>query len=137
MDTKWAMMADFSILLPDRPGELMRLSSKLQEDGINLIGLWGYGGVDNVNGQAKFYCVPENADTFREFIKAEKLEFTEGLTIYLSGTDQGGALVETLDLIASAGVNLHAIQAVAVHGEYGCFVWADPKDWDTIAKTLG
>jgi hypothetical protein len=127
------MMADFAIMLPDRPGELAKMSASLKDAGIGLVGLWGYGGV---NGKARFYCVPENAERFRDFVMKEGLEFAEGLTIYLSGPDRGGALVETLDRIASAGVNLHAIQAVAVQGDYGCFIWAEPKDWDIIARVL-
>ncbi len=136
MKTKWAMMADFSITMPDRPGELMTLSTKLRDSEINLYGLWGYGGVDSINGNSRFYCVPENAAAFREFIKRENIKFEEGLTIYLTGPDSGGALVETLELIASEGINLHAIQAVAIRGEYGCFIWADPQHWDKLSQIL-
>ena len=58
------------------------------------------------------------------------------MTIYISGADEGGALVESLELIAQAGVNVHAIQAVTVKGEFGCFIWADAEDWDTISQML-
>ena len=133
MDLKSAMKADFSIELEDRPGALAALSGKLQEAGINLLGLWGYGGH---NDSGKLYCVPKDAKEFRAFAEAEKLKFEEGVTIYISGADEGGALVESLELIAQAGVNVHAIQAVTVKGEFGCFIWADAEDWDTISQML-
>lgn len=63
---KCAMMADFSINLPDEPGELSRLTAMLRE----------------------------------------------------------------------AGINLQAIESVAVRGEFGCFLWADEQNWDVLANLL-
>lgn len=133
MELRSAMKADFSIELEDRPGALAAVSLKLQDAGVDLLGLWGYGGA---NGSGKLYCVPKDAKKFRAFAEAEKLKVEEGVTIYISGADQGGALVESLELIAQAGINVHAIQAVTVQGEFGCFIWADAEDWDTIAQML-
>ncbi|UCD76220.1 MAG: hypothetical protein JSV91_04715 [Phycisphaerales bacterium] len=133
MELRSATKADFSITLEDRPGALAALSLKMQEAGIELLGLWGYGGRA---GTGKLYCVPKDARQFREFAQDEGLEVEEGLTIYLSGADRGGALVESLELIAQGGINVHAIQAISVHGEFGCFIWADAADWDTIAEML-
>lgn len=130
---KGAMMSDFSISLPDRPGELARLASMLREAEVNLVGLWGYGAGQ---GKARFYCVPETAEQFRNFAHSAGLEVEEGKTFYLTGAGQPGSLTEWLDKIASAGINLHAIQAVQMHGEFGCFIWADSEDWDALARLL-
>ncbi len=130
---KWAMMSDFSIDLPNRPGELARLASILREADVSLVGLWGYG---SGQGQARFYCVPERAEQFRDFAQSAGLSVTEGKTFYLSGSDRPGALVEWLDKIAAAGINLQAIEAVGIHGEFGCFIWAEPKDLDNLKKLL-
>ena len=131
--TKWARMADFAIELPDRPGELARLAKKFRAADVSLIGIWGYGG----KGQnARFYCVPESADQFRNFADSAGLNITEGTTFYLSGSDTVGTLVRMLEEIASSGVNLHAIQCVSFNGEFGCFVWADPADWETLTRLI-
>ncbi len=131
--SKWAMMSDFAINLPDRPGELARLASMLREADVGLVGLWGYGpGQD----KARFYCVPERAEQFRNFVRSAGFDVTEGTTFYLTGDDRPGALVEWLDKIAAAGINLQAIEAVGIHGEFGCFVWADPDDHDRLKKML-
>ena len=102
MELRSATKADFSITLEDRPGALAALSLKMQEAGIELLGLWGSG---DQSGSGKLYCVPKNAKQFRDFAKSQKLKVEEGLTIYLSGADRGGALVESLELIAQAGIN--------------------------------
>lgn len=130
---KWAMMSDFSITVPDRPGELARLAASMRRADLNLVGLWGYG---EGRGQARFYCVPERADRFRDFVRSQGMEYQEGNTFYLTGADHPGALVEWLDRIASAGINLHAIEAVRIEGEFGGFIWADPGDWDALAELL-
>jgi prephenate dehydratase len=130
---KWAMMSDFSLQLPDRPGELARLAAMLREADVNLVGLWGYGGG---RGSARFYCVPERADQFRNFARSAGLEFEEGRTFYLTGTDHPGALVRWLEKIASAGINLQAIDAVQVRGEFAGFIWADAGDWDALTELL-
>jgi hypothetical protein len=130
----WTKMSDFFIELPDRPGELARLAAKFRAADIALIGLWGYGG----DGEfAHFYCVPENPEQFRAFAQSAELKAREGTTFYFTGADHVGSLVRTLEEIASTGISLHAIQSVATDGEFGCFVWADPKDWDTLARMIG
>ncbi len=130
---KAAMMSDFSISLPDRPGELARLASMLREAEVNLVGLWGYGAGQ---GKARFYCVPATSEQFRNFARSAGREVEDGKTFYLTGAGQPGAFTEWLDKIASAGINLHAIQAVQMHGEFGCFIWADSEDWDALARLL-
>ncbi len=131
--SKWAMMSDFAVSLPDRPGELARLASMLREADVGLVGLWGYGpGQD----KARFYCVPERAEQFRNFTRSAGLDVTEGTTFYLTGADRPGALVEWLDKIAAAGINLQAIEAVGIQGEFGCFIWANPDDHERLKKML-
>ncbi|MCA9286634.1 MAG: hypothetical protein KDA22_15530 [Phycisphaerales bacterium] len=129
----WKMMSDFSIALPDRPGELARLAARMREADVNLLGLWGYGSSSQT---ARFYCVPESADQFRNFAESAGLEVQEGTTFFLTGRDRGGALVERLDRIALQGINLHAIEAIRVGDQFGCFIWADAADWPRLAEAL-
>ncbi len=68
---KCAMMSDFLISLPDRPGELARLAKILREAEVNLVGLWGYG---RGEGKARLYCVPQNAEEFRRFAESAGLD---------------------------------------------------------------
>ena len=130
---KWAQLSDFSLTLPDRPGELARLAAKMRAADVNLVGLWGYGGDGDV---ARFYCVPESADQFRSFAVSAELDAEEGTTFFLSGADEVGALVKTLERIAEMNINLRAIQAVGSGGDVGCFIWAAPADWERLIEQL-
>lgn len=131
--SKWTRLADFWIDLPDQPGELARLASRLREADVNLLGLWGYGAE---GGKARFYCVPESAEQFRNFARSAELQAREGITFYLKAIDRGGKLIQTLEKVAAAQINLLAIQAVAINGEFGCFLWADQQDWDALEHVL-
>ncbi len=126
-------MSDFAISLPDRPGELARLAARLRAADVNLIGLWGYG---SGTGEARFYCVPESAEQFRNFAQSATLNVEEGTTFFLHGLDHGGALVAKLDAIAQAGINLRAIEAVRAGNEFGAFIWAEASDWPRLADVL-
>lgn len=130
---KWTRTTDFWIDLPDRPGELSRLAARLREADVNLLGLWGYGATQ---GRARFYCVPESAEQFRNFARSAELPVREGVTFYLTAPNKGGALVRTLEQIAKAGINLLAIQAVSIDGEFGCFLWAQEQDWPALNDLL-
>ncbi len=130
---KWAIMADFSIRLPDRPGELARLAAKMREAGVSLVGVWGYG---ESRERARVYCIPEHPEHFRDFARSSNLEVEEGKTFYLTGADQPGALVAWLEKIGSAGINLQGIEAVRIHGVFGVFIWADAKDWYSLTQLL-
>jgi hypothetical protein len=130
---RWTRLSDFWIDLPDRPGELARLTAQLREADVNLLGMWGYGAE---NGIARFYCVPESPEQFRNFARSAELQVREGATFYLSGSDRGGTLLQTLEQIAAAKINLLAIQAVAIDGRFGCFLWANPEDWPELERLL-
>jgi len=56
---------------------------------------------------------------------------------FLSGTDATGALVTSLDVIANAGVNIVATEAIAVGGKFGVVLWVSPEDLDKTAQALG
>jgi len=133
MANGWQSMTNFAVSLPNRPGELARFAERLRESGINLLGLWGYAsGAD----EPWISCVPESPEKFRDFAALAGLECEEGEMMYLSADDRPGALVRTLRRIATAGVNIDAIESVASGGRFGCFIWADEENWDQLAAVL-
>ena len=56
---------------------------------------------------------------------------------FLSGADKTGALVESLDAIAAAAVNIAAIEAVAADSSFGAILWVAPEDLDKATQALG
>ena len=123
----------FSIPVQDRPGELARMARKLKDAKVDLAGLWGFG---VGQGKAQIFAVPKNPDQFKQAAQKTDWMFKEGTCFQVMGEDKGGALVETLDRISSEGINLHAVDAIAVGGRFGCYVWAEEKDVEKLAKVL-
>jgi hypothetical protein len=133
MSLTWATKDDFTIKLADRPGELATLAAKLRNAGVRLLGIWGD---EEGDAQSRLHCVPETPSVFRAFAEKEGIEVESGLTVYIHGTDEEGALVETLEEIATAGVNINKIQATVASDDFGCFLWVEPKDIDAISRIL-
>jgi ACT domain-containing protein len=60
----------------------------------------------------------------------------EGPCFHLTGEDRVGALSDTLDRVAQEGINLHAVDAIALDGKYVAYVWTEEKDVERLAKVL-
>lgn len=133
MNTTWRRFSDFTIRLPDRPGALAGLSARLRQADVALLGLWGASEGGDV---ARFRCVPEREEQFRNFAASAEFTIEEGVAFFVQGSSQSAAIVEVLDDIARGGINLRAIEGVA-HGEvFGCFLWADRADWPAFERLL-
>jgi hypothetical protein len=123
----------FKASIEDKPGALLAVAQDLKSKNLGLVGLWGYG---TQPGQAELYLIPKNPDKFRNAWRASRMTFEEGTGFLLQGADRTGALVKNLEAIAQAGVNIIAIDAIAVSGSYGSFLWVAPPDADKTAKAL-
>jgi len=133
MDGRWTSMTFFALTLPNRPGELAHFAAQLRDAGINLIGLWcDEPGVD----ETRISCVPESPELFRQFFAGVKMPIEEGTTFYMTGPDEQGALVPTLQRIAAAGINIESIETIAAGNRYGCFIWCDQSQLGALAAVL-
>ena len=124
----------FKTMIEDKPGAGLALAQSFKTGKINLAALWGYG---TPGGQAEAYCIPKDADKFRAFAKSAGMTTSEGVGFQLSGVDKTGALVNSLNTLAKAGVNVIAIHAIATSGNYGAFVRVPDADIEKAAAALG
>lgn len=120
--------------LPDQPGSLLALAKRLKEKNAGLTGLWG---AASQPGQAELFLLPKNTEKLQEALKASGTTFESGTGFLVKGVDKTGALLNTLDLIAKAGVNIVATGALALSGNYGVFVRVAPADVEKVAQALG
>ena len=125
---------DFQITVPDQPGELFRITKGLQEAEINLRAMWGFG---MGGGHAEIIVVPEDPDHFREHARQAGLQVEERTVFHLTGKDEVGALVETIEKIAAAGINVHSFDAMALNGKYSAYCWVSDEDRERLSKLLG
>ncbi len=133
MADTWMRLTCFAFGLPNRPGELARFTAQLQQAEVDLLGLWGS---SEHEGTPHIACVPVAPDEFRSFMSEGGVKFEEGAAFFLSGPNAPGALVDSLKLIAEAGVNLQTIECVGAGDRFGCFIWADESDWSVLERTL-
>jgi len=124
----------FKANLEDKPGALLAIMQDLKSKNLGLTGLWGFA---TQPGKAELYIVAKNPDKVRKAWQSAGLIAEEGTGFLLKGTDKTGVLVKNLQAIADAGVNIRAIDAIAVGGRYGSFVWVAPADVERAAHALG
>ncbi|MDP2886251.1 MAG: hypothetical protein Q8P51_14650 [Ignavibacteria bacterium] len=126
-------VAYFKAKIEDKPGALLALAKDLKEKKLDLISLKGFGHA----GQGEILVIAKRPEKLRDAWKATGALTEEGVAFFLSGADKTGALVAGLDAIANAGVNLVAIEALAVGGKFGAVLWVAPGDLDKTAQVLG
>ena len=124
----------FYVQVPNKPGEGARLLGALQEGGINLLAFSGF--PEGRGSQLDF--VPTDPAAFRQFARKAKWKLTGPKRAFLiSGEDRVGAVAETHQRLAAAGINVTAIDAVcAGAGRYGAILWVVPRDFTKAAKLL-
>lgn len=123
----------FKISLEDRAGSLLGIAQDLKSKKIGLIGL---GGLGMQGGQAEVCLIARNPDKLRDAWKSSGMNFEEGTGFFVRGSDRTGVLVETLDALAKAGVNIVMSEAMGVGGNYGFFVRVAPADVERTAEAL-
>ncbi|HXH18015.1 MAG TPA: hypothetical protein VNJ07_02940 [Chitinophagales bacterium] len=124
----------FRANLQDKPGELLKVMQALKSKNIGLAGLWGFA---TSPGKAQLYAVAKNPAKLRGFWRASRLLAEEGKGFFITGNDRTGALNATLESLAKNGINIVAVDAIAVGGKFGSFIWVKPADVKKAAKVLG
>ncbi len=120
--------------LEDKPGALLNIMQDLKTRNIGLTWLWGFG---TQEGKAKLYGFSEKVDQLRDAWKEAGLHAGEGAGFFVAGEDRTGALIDSLEILAKAGVNINSINAIAVGGRFGSFIWVDASDIEKAASALG
>jgi hypothetical protein len=124
----------FKTMLEDKPGAGLAFAQALKKGKINLAALWAYG---TQTGQAEVYCIPKDVDKLRAFVKGAGMTTWDAVGFLLKGPDKTGALIDTLDALAKAGVNITAIHAIAAVGNFGAFVRVPDADVEKATAALG
>jgi hypothetical protein len=126
-------VAYFKAKIEDKPGALLALAKDLKAKKLDLVALKGV----SQGTQGEILVFAKSPDKLRAAWNATGTLTEEGVAFFLSGEDKTGALIETLEAVASAGVNIAATEAIAVGGKYGAILWVSPEDLDKTAKALG
>ncbi|MDR5675966.1 MAG: hypothetical protein QN191_02195 [Armatimonadota bacterium] len=124
------------VVVPDRPGEGLRVLAALQRAGVNLL---AYLGFPVEGGRAQLDLVAENPDALRRVAAQEGWQLSAPKQAFLvQGDDRVGAAGEHIRKLSEAGINITAAAATAAGaGRYGMILWVRAEDYERAAQILG
>jgi predicted amino acid-binding ACT domain protein len=122
----------FSMETAHKVGEGARLLGALR---VNLLAFTGFPS----GRRAQVDFIPADTAQFRQAAKKLKLKLGSRKTVFLAqGDDRPGAIAEICEKLAAAGINMIAMDAVAVENDrYGAIFWVEPRSVNKAAKVLG
>ncbi|MGH8727344.1 MAG: hypothetical protein ACREV9_04120 [Burkholderiales bacterium] len=124
----------FTTEISNKPGEGVRVLKQLREANVNLLAFTAFPS----GQQAQVDFVPEKTAALTDAAKQLGLKLSPKKTGFLlEGDDQVGALNDTLEKLAKAGINVTAMDAVATGRRFGAIFWVKPEDVDKAAKAVG
>lgn len=124
----------FYTTLPHRSGEGARVLEAFREAGVNFLALHAF----PEGGEAQMDFVPEDEEAFLAAAEDAGLELSPRRTAFLvRGRDRAGAVAEILGELGDAGINVTALDAVTVDGDFGVLLWVDRDAVGRAADVLG
>ena len=126
----------FSVVVKNKTGAGAKALAALKAAGLNLTAFWGY----PIKGKkAVLELAPDDPKGFAKAIK--KLGYEAGpkkTAFHVEGEDRIGVMADVLERLASAGIDVHAAQAIcAGAGRFGALIQVDEKDEKKAKKALG
>jgi hypothetical protein len=125
----------FSMQVPNRTGQGALMLGALKDAGVNLLAFTGF--PHGRGAQVDF--VPYDAGAFVRAARKLGLKVGKGKTVFVAaGDDRPGAMAAICQKLADAGINMIAMDAVAVGKKRcGAMFWVDAKDVRRTSRALG
>lgn len=124
----------FYLTIADKPGEAGRVLKVLADAGVNLVAVSGFPEAR----RAQLDLIPADPAAFKQVAKQAKWKVVGPKRGFLvQGDDRIGAIGDLLERLGAAGINVTAIDAVAVDSRYGAIFWVAAKDVKKAAALLG
>jgi hypothetical protein len=128
---------DYSYInIPSRAGHGARILREIKEAGISLLALTGF---PAKRGVAQLDLVADKLSDLTKVAKKNAWKLSKPKKGFLlQGDDEVGAVLEPLEKLAAAKINVTAADAVSSgDGRFGMIFWVKPKDYRRAAKVLG
>ena len=125
----------FYVMVPNTAGQGSKILAGLAAEGVNLLAFSGFPS----GGKGQIDLVPANSAKLRRAAKKLKLKLSKRKTGFLlQGADRVGAMTGLLKKLATAKINVTAMDAVtAGSGRFGAIFWVKPKNVAKAARVLG
>ncbi|MCR4404728.1 MAG: hypothetical protein NUW06_05590 [Candidatus Acetothermia bacterium] len=105
-------MREFRVSLPQRPGELARLTAELANKGVNLKAV---AGIAEAN-KATIALVGHDVNALRQALQDARIRFEELELLTVELEDQPSALADLAAKLGDGGINLTSIYIVGREG---------------------
>lgn len=134
MATTIRKLGYYSMKVSNRPGSGAQLLDALKVAGVNLLAFTGF----PERGGAQVDFVPENDTAFRRAARKAGLKLSARKAVFLiQGDDRTGALTAMADKLATARINLVALDAVtAGKKRFGAIFWVKKQNVARAARIL-
>jgi len=122
--------------VPDKPGQAVSILAAIRGAGVNLI---AFSGFPSGARKAQLDFIAEDSAAFTKAAKSAAIKLSKKMSGFLiQGEDRPGAVADTLNKLAQAGINVTSVQAIcAGMGRYGGLLWVKPADFRKAQKALG
>ena len=121
--------------IPNTPGQAAKIMAGLADAGVNLLAFSGFPD----GRRAQLDLVPDDSAKLKRAAKTMGLKLSAKKTGFLlTGDDRVGAVTALLGKLASAKINVTAIDAVSSgDGRFGAIFWVKSDNVAKAAKLLG
>ncbi len=119
--------------VPDKPGEGARLLTAFKEHGVSFLAVTAF---PRTQGFAQVDLVVGAGDLERAAAKEKVKLSPKKQAFYITGHDRPGAVAELLGKLATAKINVTAMNASCGESGFGMIVWVKPSDVEAAARAL-
>lgn len=124
----------FYVEVSQKVGEGAGILRALKDAGVNLLAFSGF----PAGRRAQLDFIPADAAAFKRVAKTNRWEVVGPKRAFLiQGDDRVGAVADILGTLAGAKINVIALDAVSVDGQYGALCWVAPRDLKKAGQVLG
>ena len=125
----------YKITIPHKTGEGAKAVGAIKNAGINLLAFTGF----PAGKRSQIDFIPEDSAAFEHAAKRAKLKIGKKKPCFvIQGDDRTGAIANILERLASAKVNVIALDGVSAGaGRYGAILWVASKDVNKANAALG
>lgn len=117
-----------------RAGQGGKVLGELRDAGVNLLAVHAF----PQGNRAQIDFFPENARKLERAAKGAGIRLSPRRTaFFIEGRDRIGAVAETLEKLGREGINVTALDAMAVGGRYGSLLWVRRDKVNRAARVLG
>src|SRR4029077_18712907 len=114
----------FYVMVPNTAGQAAKVLASLAAQGVNLLAFSGFPS----GGKGQLDLVPEKSVALTRAARKLKLKLSKRKSGFLlQGSDRVGAMTRTLNTLASAKINVPAMDAVAGGGSVVSIFWVKTK----------